>query len=116
MKPLAETLLPQKGQYVGFNTIIDNARFMAYVWSDRDRRFFIASAGSMAKGKPQERIHWRETGDKDGNREANRVHVKLPIPRASEIYFDACGAIDQHNRVRKMAGIDKRFRTNDWAI
>ena len=88
---------------------------MAYVWSDRDRRYFIASAGSMAKGKSQERICWREVGNEDGERMAARVHIELPMPKASQIYFEGCGAIDQHNQTREMVGIDKRFRTTDWA-
>ena len=46
---------------------------------------------------------------------AERLMIEVPMPRASEIYYDACGMVDSHNRIRKMCGIDKRLRTNNWA-
>ena len=38
------------------------------------------------------------------------------MPYSTDVYFTACGKIDQHNKVREECGVDKRFRTNDWAI
>ena len=115
MKPLQETLLPVRGQYTGMTTVIDGTTHMAYVWSDRDRRYFISTVGSMAQGQPYRRIRWTEVGDADGNRMAERLLIEVPMPRASEIYFDACGMIDSHNRIREMSGIDRHIRTNNWA-
>ena len=116
MEPFQRTILPEKGQYVGMTTTVDNATIMAYVWSDRDRRFFVSTAGSMEEGAPYERIRWREVGDEGGERKAERVHVAVPMPKATEKYFDAANMIDHHNRIHEECGIDKRFRTNDWAI
>ena len=46
---------------------------------------------------------------------AERLMIEVPMPRASEIYYNACGMVDSHNRIREMCGIDKRLRTNNWA-
>ena len=37
------------------------------------------------------------------------------MPKACKIYYGACGKIDHHNRLREMTGVDRCFRTNDWA-
>ena len=113
--PLQDTVLPSKGQYTGMATCIDNATLMAYVWSDRNRRYFIATAGSMAQGQPYQRIRWTEIGDEDGERLAERLIIRVPMPRASQLYFDACGMIDSHNRIREICGIEKRVRTHEWS-
>ena len=81
-----------------------------HVWNDRDRRYFISTVGSMAQGQPYHRVRWTEIGD-DDDRFAERLAIEVPMPRASEIYFDACGMIDSHNRICEMCGIDKRLRT-----
>ena len=88
MLPLQQTLLPEKGQYVGFSTTIKDAKFMVCVWSDCNRRYFIALAGSMEQDKPQEQVCWRKVGsNKDNVRRDERVHIKLPMPQASKIYL-----------------------------
>ena len=115
MEPLQETILLSKGQYTGMSTCIDNATIMAFVWSDRNRRYFIATAGSMAQGQPHQRIRWTEIGDEDGERLAERLIITVPMPRASQLYFDACGMIDSHNRLCELSGIEKRVRTQNWA-
>ena len=33
---------------------------MAYVWMDRDRRYFISTASSLQDGKDYSRICWRQ--------------------------------------------------------
>ena len=115
MSPLSETILPVRGQYTGMSTKINGTTYMAYVWSDRERRYFISTAGSMAQGEPYRRIRWTEVGDEDDQRLAQRLLIQVPMPRASEMYFDACGMIDSHNRIREMCGIDRRIRTRNWA-
>ena len=89
----------------------------------------------MAQGSPQERVRWREVGNEDedeedededddkiqtiqanSNRKAERFEISIPMPHASEVYFSACGKIDQHNRIRELVGIDKRIRTTNWAM
>ena len=42
------------------------------------------------------------------------MRITIPMPRASEIYFSACGKIDQHDRMRMECGINKKIQTNRW--
>ena len=69
----------------------------------------------MAQGQPYQRIRWTEIGDEEGERLAERLVITVPMPRASELYFDACGMIDSHNRIRHMCGIERRVRTHNWS-
>ena len=54
MEPLQKTILPKKGQYTGMTTTIDGVKLMSYVWSDRNRHYFISTAGSMVMSNLQE--------------------------------------------------------------
>ena len=69
----------------------------------------------MAQGVPFSRVRWRGFTDNEEMRNAERVHVQIPLPEAAELYFEGCGKIDHHNRTRHHCGIDKKFRTNNWA-
>ena len=80
---------------------------MALVWVDRDRRYFISTASSLKEGKEYSRDRWRQPEqDEDhlaqpNNQDAVRQHLTVPQPEVCEIYYDTCGAIDQHNRHRQ---------------
>ena len=69
----------------------------------------------MVQGQPYQRIRWTEIGDEEGERLAKRLVITVPMPRASELYFEGCGMIDSHNFIRKMCGIEKRVRTQSWS-
>ena len=109
MKPLQHVILPHKGNYIGMSMLVEEHKIAAYAWRDRERRYFVASASSLAEGKPYERIRRRETGDGHGNRQANDVFIMIPMPKATEVYFNAANKIDCHNRIRAECGIDKHF-------
>ena len=115
MEPLQRVIMPHKGNYIGMMTRVENTDIAAYAWRDRERRYFVASAGSLAEGQPYERIRKRETGDGHGNRQANDVYITVPMPKSTEIYFNSANKIDRHNCIRAECGIDKHFRTNNWA-
>ena len=99
-------------------TSMEDTTIMAYVWMDQSRRYFVSSASSLQPGNPIIHKRWTEVGDEDnpGQRLAKKKQIKIPIPKASEVYFEACGKIDQHNKIREECGIDKRFNTNNWDI
>ena len=44
---------------------------------------------------------------------AKRLIIQVPMPCALEMYFNACGMIDSHNRIREMCGVNKRIRTKN---
>ena len=37
----------------------DDPLFMAFVWVDRNRRYFISTTSSLADGEPYSRVRWR---------------------------------------------------------
>ena len=72
---------------------------MGYVWSDRERRFFVSTVGSLVQGALSQRVRWTEVGDKDDKRLAKLLLIEVPVPFASEVFFYGCGMIDSHNRI-----------------
>jgi Transposase IS4 len=93
-----------------------NPIMLAFVWVDRERRYFIASAGSLAEGEPYHRNRWRQVSE-EPNAEPERVELTVPQPRAAEIYYKVCAKIDQHNRDRQATlGIERKLVTNDWSM
>ena len=84
---------------------------MAVLWEDRDRRYFVATAGSTQAGAPCERLRWREL---EGG--AERVAVSVPQPDVAEIYYSCCAQIDRHNRCRQDdLRLEHKLGTHDWS-
>ncbi len=93
-----------------------NPNMMAFVWVDRERRYFIASAGSLAEGEPYHRNRWRQVSE-EPNAAPEMVELTVPQPRAAELYYKTCAKIDQHNRDRQATlGIERKLVTNDWSL
>jgi Transposase IS4 len=88
-------------------------RLMAFVWMDRDRRYFIASGSSLAEGTPFIRQRWRQLVI---DRSPTKVELTVPQPLAAEVYYTTCAVIDQHNRDRQdTLMIERKLKTHDWA-
>ena len=88
----------------------------AFVWMDRDRRHFIATAGSLAEGTPYSRCRWRQESE-EANAPPARVTLTIKQPQIAEIYYSTCGAIDRHNRYRQDdLRIEKKIETKDWSV
>ena len=91
-----------------------NTDLMAFVWIDRDRRYFISTASSLNQGPPCIRKRWRQV-DKTPNAPPDLVEVVVAQPEACSVYYSACGKIDQHNRYRQAAlALERKLRTNVW--
>ena len=90
---------------------------LAYGWMDRDRRYFILIASTLLEGKPYLSIQWRqpepeEICGEDNNEDAVRQELTISQPKYSEIYYDMCAAIGQHNRHRQdTLRIEKKMQT-----
>jgi hypothetical protein len=101
---LASLELTTCGEYRGvYSKSLENPmqkKMMAFLWSDKDRRYFIASRSSLELGKPYERGRWRQN-DPAPNADAERVEFEIPQPKAAEEYYSTCAAIDRHNRSRQ---------------
>ena len=87
----------------------------AMVWMDRERRYFISTAGSFEAGTPYERTRWRQV-DQTPNAAPEQVVFTIPQPKIAEIYYSTCGSIDRHNRLRQDdLCIEKKVETKDWS-
>ena len=87
---------------------------LAYVWADRDRRYFISTYSSTAPGKLIQRKRWRQH-DQTPNADPVLENISITQPEAGEIYYSGCGAIDEHNRIRQeYVDLEKKLKTMKW--
>jgi hypothetical protein len=117
MEYLSTQELQNRGDRIGLVTkdAKNKPTMLAFVWVDRDRRYFIATTSSLEAGQPYSRFRWQQLGQ-DPNAEPENIEVEVPQPLASEIYYDVCATIDQHNRHRQdTLNIEKKVKTHDWS-
>jgi hypothetical protein len=87
---------------------------LAFVWVDRDRRYFISNCSSLEEGEPHIRFRWRQGEDTTSDPE--RLQLSIPTPKVCNIYYNACGAIDQSNRHRQdNLQLERKVETKNWA-
>ena len=92
------------------------AKLLAFVWVDRERRYFIASTSSMQEGRPWVRKRLRQIVDDDVT-EPKTVELVVPQPQVAELYYKCCGMIDQHNRDRQdTLCLEHKVLTKDWSM
>jgi hypothetical protein len=95
--------------------MMDN-RLRAFVWMDRQRRYFISTASSLDAGTPYTRLQWRQV-DESPNAEPTRVELTVPQPTAAQIYYDACAMVDRHNRhCQDTLGLEEKLGTHNWGL
>lgn len=114
---LSQQELMNRGDRKGLVNLDDDGvpSLMAFVWMDRDRRYFISNCSSLAEGRPHVRQRWRQV-DVDDEAEASRVELVVPTPKACEVYYTTCAVIDQHNRHRQdTLKLEKKVETTNWA-
>ncbi len=113
MTYLGRVLLPEgKGDRHGVVTVDEatGCQLLAFVWCDRDRRYFISTCSSLANGTTIERTRWRQI-DTSPNADPERKLIEVPQPKCCESYYSACSNIDRHNRSRQSnLMIEKKVR------
>ena len=94
---------------------------MAYVWMDRDRRYFISTVSLLQDGKDYSRIRWRQPDLPEeefggvNNEEADQQDLTLSQPKCSEIYYNNCAEIDQYNIHRQdTLKVEQKMKTKSW--
>ena len=113
---LSSQEMNQRGDRIGLVSRNDEGHphMLSLVFMDRNRQYFIATASSMAEGEVARRTRWRQENP-EPNAPPERVEIELPQPLVTELYYAACGKIDQHNRVRQDdLMIERKFRTTEW--
>jgi len=114
MASLASRELQSRGDHASMVHVDSTGTpdMMAVLWLDRDRRYFVATAGSNQPGTPCERLRWREM---PGG--AQRVAVTVPQPEVAEMYYSCAAKVDQHNRCRQDdLRLEQKFGTHDWSL
>jgi hypothetical protein len=113
MSTLSNMELHERGQFEGAIARMGNYNILAFVWMDRTRRYFVATAGSLDNGAPYTRERWRQLTP---DAEPVKVELQVQQPKAAEMYYDCCAAIDRHNRCRQDdLMLEKKFITHDWS-
>ena len=94
---------------------------MVFVWMDRYRGYFISTASTLQDGKDYSRIRWRQPDlpEEDfggvNNEEAERQDLNVSQPKCSDIYYNTCEAIDQHDRHRQdTLKVERKMQTKSW--
>jgi len=114
---LSHVELPKgKGDRRGLYTVdpATATRLLAFVWCDRDRRHFITTCLNIQDGTPINRPRWKQV-DRTPNADPSKVNVHVSQPRACQIHYSGCQAIDRHNRARQ-AGlkIEKKIQVQTF--
>lgn len=110
--------LGDKGTRFGMvsNDVDNIPSLLALVWHDRELRYFVASTSSFQEGQPQVRHRWRQLVS-DLTTPPTCIEVVVQQTAITELYFAACGKIDQHNRDRQATlGLERKFKTHDWSM
>jgi hypothetical protein len=68
----------------------------AFVWVDRERRYFTTTASSLEPGTIIERSRWHQLDSPEGC--AARTTIFTDQPKCVELYYSACAMIDRLNR------------------
>jgi hypothetical protein len=59
------------------------------------------NSSSLEAGTLMQRRRYRHINQEDPNADAELVHLTIAQPQACEVYYNACGMIDRHNRCRQ---------------
>ena len=114
MHYLSRVPLTDRGRHhVVVNKENGEVQMVAFVWVDRERRYFISNSSSLEPGMTIERQRWRQLDGPEGG--AARTTTLTDQPKCVELYYSSCAMIDRHNRCRQDSlGIEKKLGTLDW--
>ena len=119
MQYLSELEFTQRGQGKGVVMNGDDGQksCYAFVWVDRDRRYFITNTLSLRPGHAIERKRMRQMEPLESQLPPETVELTIAQPKATEVYYETCSAIDRHNRSRHdNLSLEKKFETKDWSM
>ena len=89
-------------------------QLLAFVWVDRDRRYFISTASSLENGTAVQRMRWTQA-NRTLNAEPERQQRTIAQPKAAETFYKGAAKIDQHNRHRQdTLRLERKLETNEW--
>ena len=119
MRYLTGLELENRGDQRGLVTETEEGQpeLLAFVWMDRDRRYFISTASSLEQGNAAIRTRWRQVEDVATNEEPERLELIIPQPKVAEVYYETCAGVDQHNRSRQdNLKFERKLETKNWSV
>lgn len=117
---LGSVQLAKRGECAGLTTTFSydgkDFQLMACVYCDRDRHYFISTCSNLNPGEAIERTRWRQVSEVEEDEDPDLVYFEVNVPQVAELYYDTCGAVDQHNRHRQSTlNLEKKLQTKDWS-
>eukprot|EP00977_Amphora_coffeiformis_P024489 scaffold16003_cov149-Amphora_coffeaeformis.AAC.5 len=98
------------------NGTLSDPDLISFAWVDRNCPYFVSTVSNLRKAAPISRTRLRQV-DQEPNAAPEPVHLSIRQPQASKIYYDNCGRIDQHNRIRQAdLKVERKYGTNDWSL
>ena len=118
MSYLSNLELVQHGDYKGLVARGTNGQptMLSFIWMDRERHYFIASASLLDSGILYSHNRWCQVSlELDALPE--NVELTILQPKAMEVYYWTCSVIDQHNRhCQDNLKTEKKLETKKWAM
>ena len=116
MSYLSDLELVQCGDYKGLVARGTDRQptMLSFIWMDRDHHYFIANASSLDSGNPYSCNRWHQVSlELDALPE--NMELTILQPKATDVYYQTCGVIDQHNRHRQdNLKTEKKLETKKW--
>ena len=89
---------------------------MVFAWVDRDRRYFIATIGSLEEGQVVLRHIWSQVVE-NMNSYNQMVYLNIPIPVSEDMYYATRSDFDKNNQRRcDDIKLEKRLGTHIWYL
>ena len=88
-------LVTNRGDFIALKKFVPpcveetGAEMAAFVWMDRERRYFISTAGMLEAGTPYTRCHWQQV-DPTPDAPPQRVELTIQQPKIAETYYSTC--------------------------
>lgn len=112
---LGSVMMPVRGTVAALTATVDDTTLLGLVYCDRDRRYFISTCSNAGSGDPVRRLRLQQVRPVESNEDPERVSITMNQPRVAQIYYSACGTIDQHNRGRQSTlNLEKKMQTKCW--
>ena len=102
----------KRGEWKGLRNATTS--MYAFVWVDRNRRYFITNTSSLSHGTPYTRVRKCQVAPIESQEPPVRVEFTINQPKAAKMYYNTCGKIDHHNRWRHdTLRLEIKVDTND---
>jgi Transposase IS4 len=105
----------KRGAVLAWIGSTDDCELLAFVYCDHDRRYFISTCANIAGGDPIQHVRLRQMQPVDTYEEPEYQLITHNCPQAAQLYYAACGKIDQHKHCQQSGlSTEKKIRFKSW--